>query len=379
MRVAILNLTGGGISDGYRKYLENVVPRLAAHSDVCTIKCFAPASLNMHEWFTTLKGVSFVKCRPFRVYGGRDRGMDIELNTFSPDVLFIPMERHYDVRGVPTVNMIQNMLPMVSIANNTVRERIRNVVQREVARRAVLRAERTIAISNFVKEYLSEKWSVCEEKVGLVPYGVGIPESKGIVKPGALPDEWRDRFIFSAGSIEPFRGLEDILSLAGQTSRGGGRLPVVIAGISRPAMEGYGRRLRSMARKMGPSPSVIWLGHLTRQEMFWCYRNCRAFLMTSRVEACPNIALEAMAHGCVSICAENPPLPEFFGNATIYYAAGNRESLLDALGRMESLGDKGRAAISEAAIARARHFSWDKTTDGTVRELRKAVTARRTK
>jgi glycosyltransferase involved in cell wall biosynthesis len=113
--------------------------------------------------------------------------------------------------------------------------------------------------------------------------------------------------------------------------------------------------------------------------MFWCYRNCRAFLVTSRVEACPNIALEAMAQGCVSICTENPPLPEFFGNATIYYAAGNRESLLDALSRMESLGDKGRAAISEAAIARARQFSWEKTTEGTVRELRKAVTARRAK
>jgi hypothetical protein len=46
---------------------------------------------------------------------------------------------------------------------------------------------------------------------------------------------------------------------------------------------------------------------------------------------------------------------------------------------MESLGDKGRAAISEAAIARARQFSWEKTTEGTVRELRKAVTARRAK
>jgi glycosyltransferase involved in cell wall biosynthesis len=335
--------------------------------------------LNMHEWFKKLKGVSFVKCRPFRVYGGRDHGMDIELKTFSPDVLFIPMERHYGVRGIPTVNMIQNMLPMVSISNNTVREGIRNVVQREVARRAVLRAERTIAISNFVKEYLCIKWSICEEKVGLVPYGVDIPENKDIVKPGTLPDEWRGRFIFSAGSIEPFRGLEDILLLAGQMSRGWGCLQVVIAGSSRPAMEGYGRHLRSLAREMGPYPSVIWLGQLTRQEMFWCYRNCRAFLMTSRVEACPNIALEAMAHGCVSVCAENPPLPEFFGNAAIYYAAGNRESLLDALGRMESLGDNGRAAISAAAIARARYYSWEKTTDGTVRELKKAITARRAK
>jgi len=33
MRIAVINLTGGGMSGGYRKYLSNVIPGMAAPPD----------------------------------------------------------------------------------------------------------------------------------------------------------------------------------------------------------------------------------------------------------------------------------------------------------------------------------------------------------
>ena len=47
MRVAIINLTGGGMSGGYRNYLCNVVPRLAAHDDVDALLCATSDSVDV--------------------------------------------------------------------------------------------------------------------------------------------------------------------------------------------------------------------------------------------------------------------------------------------------------------------------------------------
>ena len=53
--------------------------------------------------------------------------------------------------------------------------------------------------------------------------------------------------------------------------------------------------------------------------------------MTSRVEACPNIALEAMSHGAFCLAADNPPLPEFFQGAALYYRPRSGEALAHAI------------------------------------------------
>jgi len=42
MRVAILNLTGGRISGGYRKYLQIVFPRMAKDPTIEEILCATP-------------------------------------------------------------------------------------------------------------------------------------------------------------------------------------------------------------------------------------------------------------------------------------------------------------------------------------------------
>lgn len=51
MRVAILNLTGGGISGGYRKYLQNVIPRMAKDLAIEEILCASPSSIDIQSWF----------------------------------------------------------------------------------------------------------------------------------------------------------------------------------------------------------------------------------------------------------------------------------------------------------------------------------------
>src|SRR5207244_1201704 len=141
------------------------------------------------------------------------------------------------------------------------------------------------------------------------------------------------------------RGLEDLLVAAGDSKR---IKPVVIAGADDTTVPGYARGLRQRA-----GSDVIWTGPLTDPEMAWCYDNCSTFVMTSRVEACPNVGLEALSHGCIVVSADNPPLPEIFGVAAVYYQARVPSSLTSQLESVVAWQTLQRDHMSATAKARA--------------------------
>lgn len=90
MRIAIINLTDGGISGGYKKYLLNIIPSMANNINVKSILCASPASLKVHDWFGSYDNVKFTDCLPFRLFSYNDNNLRQELEKFFPDVIFIP-------------------------------------------------------------------------------------------------------------------------------------------------------------------------------------------------------------------------------------------------------------------------------------------------
>ena len=72
-------------------------------------------------------------------------------------------------------------------------------------------------------------------------------------------------------------------------------------------------------------------GNLSEKEMSWCYKNCKMFVMTSRVESFGIIAGEAMAHGYICISVDNPCLPEIFRVAAVYYLPRKGKLLAEAI------------------------------------------------
>ena len=65
MKIAIINLTGGGMSGGYKKYLRNVIPRMAINPDIESILCATPTSIDIQNWFNFLPKVKFITCKSF--------------------------------------------------------------------------------------------------------------------------------------------------------------------------------------------------------------------------------------------------------------------------------------------------------------------------
>jgi len=376
MRIAIINLTAGGMSRGYRKYLQNVLPRMAASNSVEEILCATPSSINIQSWFSFLPKVKFATCKPYYfLHFSPDYKLKKILDKFSPDIIFIPVERYFKFDGVPIVNMIQNMEPFAeNIDGNSFTDKCRLYIQRLVARRAIKKADRTIALSKYVKEFLSHKWNIPEKKIGLVYHGIELPRLKEYVRPKNIPKDWEGNFLFTAGSIRPARGLEDILGaikylvLEKENIKG-----LVIAGETELRMIPYRKKLEEWIKRNNLSSKIYWAGKLSEKEMSWCYKKCKIFVMTSRVESFGMIAGEAMVHGCICISADSPCLPEIFRDAAIYYPPKKVKLLAETIKSVSEWDDHQREEASKKARERASEFSWDTTVERLLVEFKKAL------
>jgi glycosyltransferase involved in cell wall biosynthesis len=149
-------------------------------------------------------------------------------------------------------------------------------------------------------------------------------------------------------------------------------LRLVIAGKPDAGTCSYKVRLEHMARKIKVDTHILWAGQLSSLEMSWCYYNCAAFVMTSRAEACPNTALEAMSHGTLCISGDHPPMPEFFRDTALFYPYGDAKVLADVILRaLRSLVEQ-QDGYRRATVRRSAEFVWTLSVQQTVQELEKA-------
>jgi len=375
MRIAIINITGGGMSSGYRKYLRNVIPRIAANPNIESLLCATPPSVNIQSWFNPLPDAELVSCKPFSfLQRGSDSELKYHLEKFLPDVIFVPTERFSRLNNIPIVNMIQNMEPFVAgIGGNPISERFKNLVRNIDGKRTLKRANRVIAISEYVRDFLIQNWNIQNDKIGLVYHGVELPKNEDIHRPHVIPKGWDGHFLFTAGSIRPARGLEDAIKALKYLPNKLNLRGLVIAGETIRSMRHYQSQLINWLQENSLASKILWAGSLNEYEMSWCYQNCYAFIMTSRVEACPNIALEAMANGSICISTDSRPMPEIFFDTAIYYPAKNGKALAETIETVTNWDDIKRKEMSEKAKRRAAEFSWDVCAERTVAELAKAA------
>ncbi len=363
MRIAVLNLTSGGLSGGYRKYLREVVPRLASAAGVDAVTVLAPAMAR------GLHGMNGAAVSEWPAMNALKRGSWIkkELRAFAPDVVFIPTARLMKL-PYPTVVMVRNMEPLTAAyAGNSWLDALRNTARRAVARRACKDATRVIAVSQFVSDFLTGTWSVPDSKIAAIPHGVAPADESQQRRPAKLKEP---PALFTAGSIRPARGLEDLWIALAELGTRGERPTLAIAGSPDAGAERYAAQLMEDAKTLGIGGQITWLGQLDASEMAWCYRNSNTFVMTSRVEACPNVALEAMSNGALSIASDNPPLPEFFTDTARYYEAGNGIALARAVASLTGESADAKATMREAARRRAADFTWETAASRTLALLR---------
>jgi glycosyltransferase involved in cell wall biosynthesis len=188
--------------------------------------------------------------------------------------------------------------------------------------------------------------------------------------PAALAPVAGTRFIFTAGSIRPARGLEDVIRALANVPAD---VKLVIAGTVDRGAEHYRDKVGRLASDLGVESRILWAGHLDRTGMSWCFRNAAFFVMTSHAEACPNIVLEAMAESAPTVSTDKQPMPELLGDAALYYRERDAMHLSERLNEALAAPAGSWKAMGERARARTSAYNWANTARETVGELQSAI------
>ena len=280
MHIAMLNLTSGGLSGGYRTYLRQLIPLLRKDPRIRSLDVYVPP-----QAIGLLSDEGF---GPLKTWPERDslysfRNLKQQLRNSSPDAALIPTSRWIDCGTIPTVIMVRNMAaPTIPFMGNPLSECIKNILRAHNTKKACQKANRVIAVSHFVKDFLERTWNINKKKIDVIYHGIepptpwaegDCPQSLLGIEPG--------KFLFTAGSILPYRRLEDIIQALSILRDKGSAFKLLIVGLPEPASLGYKRKLVKRIEKERLQKQVRWAGWLDPKEMSWCYLHCSMFIMSS--------------------------------------------------------------------------------------------------
>jgi len=368
MDIDILVPLRSGVGGGTAKFLQHLVARWLEHPRVEHLRVYLPDTI--HRSFS-------LPAEIVRLFPGKDwlrsfRRLRAMAEADKPDVVFIATGRSVHLPQFPVVTLLDNVEPLQSPHYSLpLLWRGRLLVYRREYRLACRRTNRVLTVSHYMQRQITTRLGVDPGRIDVVRYGFDTSEAAGATP---TDEQSSGRYLFTAGVLAPYRGTEDLLHALGKLVRQ--RIPVprlMIAGSPPAAGSRYVAGLRRLAAKLRIADHVQWLGLISREEMTHCYKECLAFVFTSRAESISNIVLESMGHGCVCISCDHDPMPEIYGDSAIYYPWGDSGALVGRIQEALAMSDLDRQLWQERAKARIKQFTWEQTAQQTLDSLQRAA------
>jgi glycosyltransferase involved in cell wall biosynthesis len=218
---------------------------------------------------------------------------------------------------------------------------------------AVRRAARVIAVSEFGRRDLLDRFCVPAARVVAIPLAAA-PHFSPLA--GAADDRIAaslrlpPRYVLYAGTIQPRKNVELLVTAFADLPRDDTQL--LIAGRVRP-----GHQPRFVRQ---PPAGVRYLGPVSDQVLALLYRRALALCTLSTYEGFGLSLLEAMASGCLVVAGCNSAIPELVGDCGILLPELTVAGVRAALERVLR-GDAALDRMRQSAIERAAHYSWEET------------------
>lgn len=278
------------------------------------------------------------------------------LNTYISFSHYLPMTLP---ASITTVIGVTNLLPFSEVAiaaERSLKKRLRLSVQKRTILSSVRRASRVIALSETCRQVLIEH-GISREKIIVASNGAESPESN-TVSAGASSvfSAIGELYVLYVSNFFTYKNFERLIA-AYQ------RLPehlqetfkLVLVGY--PMDRDYVQVIQELVQR-APVGRIVVIPGVPISTLRKLYSRASVFIFPSLVETCPNILLEAMAHGTPVIASNIQPMPEFSGAAARYFNPTSTEDMSRVLALV--LADEAlRATMSQLSEERARLYTWD--------------------
>ncbi len=232
----------------------------------------------------------------------------------------------------------------------------------ELERQLLEQADAVIAVSrSLAEDYRKRGWRIPDPIP--VPNGVDLATFHGAPTGHSTR---RHGQLLIAGRLTPQKGVDLAIRALARLLPDCPNLHLRIAGIGP-----WERAYRNLARELGVSDRVNWLGFLGPEALRQEYQHCGILLMPSRFEPFGLSALEAMACGAPVIASWVGGLPEFItpDQSGLLVPPCDVPALAEAIRYLVAFPEEA-AWLGAGAMTAARALSWERTAQGTLEVYR---------
>jgi len=220
--------------------------------------------------------------------------------------------------------------------------------------------------SKHVKREVIREFHIPADKIHVLPWGVSSqfhPSPISEVAERLKKYNLYPGYILFVGVVQTRKNVSLLLDIFSELKH---VIPdvrlVIVGGIGYQGKENLESRIQSMS-------DVRWLRDVSQEELPYIYAGANHLLFPSEHEGFGLPTLEAMACGIPVVAANGGALPEVVGKAGLLCDTGSTRYFVEACQSMINNRDQ-RSAFVSKSLARSQQFTWEKTVDQFVTQLK---------
>ncbi|MFZ5986184.1 MAG: glycosyltransferase family 4 protein [Bacillota bacterium] len=369
---AISARLGGG-----QTYIVNLLQYLPDHMDV-KITIAGPDTLNIPAKYSCVERLEidkrYIENTFFRSFWEKYKLPGI-LSKHQADILFCPggLVNTVPPSGCKTVTMFRNMLPFDPVQvrkYSGLYDRIRLWILKRAFLKSFIRADLVIFISEFAKQVIDEHVGNSLKRSIVIPHGINekfrVVDNLNLDRPEWLPEE---EYLLYVSTFEPYKGHIQVLrgfSLLKKERKTNEKL-IFIGG--KDSSE-YGISVRNEIKNLGLEGEALVIGEIPYEDLPAVYQHAKMNIFASECENCPNILLEALASAKPLIVSNRPPMPEFGGEAVIYFDPSSPTDFAQKLKAVIDNSDL-MTELSNKSLKQSMKYKWSNSAVQTWEEIYK--------
>jgi glycosyltransferase involved in cell wall biosynthesis len=264
-------------------------------------------------------------------------------------------------KGCKVATTFQNMMPFDLRQRRKYplgAMRLRNWLLEKVLFSSMLRSDLVIFISEYAKSVIAARAKERHLRSVVIPHGINPVFRKGpapLPRPGWLPEEGYFLYVSTLDVYKAQLEVIEAYSILKRIRKTPEKL--VLVG---PEYAAYADMVRGAITARGLTNDVLVIGNVPHEDLPAAYQNSLANIFASETENCPFILLEALGAGRPLFVSSRPPMPEFGGDAVVYFDPSRPEELASRLEKV--IGDVVMMeSLAELAFERSLKYQWDHT------------------
>jgi glycosyltransferase involved in cell wall biosynthesis len=285
------------------------------------------------------------------------------------DVLFCPGGLLNGVKpgNCKTAVTFQNMLPFDSVQVEKYGfsyPGIRNRLLKLKLFSSMKKADLVIFISKYARDYITE---IAGNRLGntvLIPHGIDTVFRKASDASRALPAWLKDfDYMLYVSPLDVYKAQLEVIRAYSILVERKIQLPKLLL-VGSALNQTYSAKVLESITTLGLKDKVIFKGHVEHAELPVVYQNAVINIFASETENCPYILLEALAAGRPLVSSGRPPMPEFAGEAAVYFDPASPVELADKLQELlenQALMER----MAKLSLVKSFQYDWNESADRT--------------